>query len=148
MATGSFSYPTGDTGTLGYGDLTAFSLTVAGVTYTLPDVTPLTDYVWFAYDTSGNDFVTNSNTCGFAGCGFVSSLSAINSSGTLGFFFNSAPGQYEEYSTGTGGSFASIVISSAGAVPEPATWGMMLIGFAGLGLAGYRASRKSVALAA
>ena len=30
-------------------------------------------------------------------------------------------------------------------VPEPATWAMMLIGFAGLGVAGYRGSRKSAA---
>jgi hypothetical protein len=29
-------------------------------------------------------------------------------------------------------------------VPEPSTWAMMLLGFAGLGFAGYRASRKSV----
>ena len=33
-----------------------------------------------------------------------------------------------------------------GAVPEPSTWAMMLAGFAGLGFAGYRASRKSVAV--
>jgi hypothetical protein len=33
-------------------------------------------------------------------------------------------------------------------VPEPSTWAMMLLGFAGLGFAGYRASRKKVALAA
>lgn len=33
-------------------------------------------------------------------------------------------------------------------VPEPSTWAMMLIGFAGLGYAGHRASRKSAALAA
>ena len=32
--------------------------------------------------------------------------------------------------------------------PEPATWAMMLAGFAGLGVVGYRASRKGVALAA
>ena len=31
------------------------------------------------------------------------------------------------------------------AVPEPATWAMMLIGFAGLGVAGYRGSRRSAA---
>jgi hypothetical protein len=30
----------------------------------------------------------------------------------------------------------------AGAVPEPSTWAMMLIGFATLGFAGYRAKRK------
>ena len=33
-------------------------------------------------------------------------------------------------------------------VPEPTTWAMMVIGFAGLGLAGYRTSRKSVSIAA
>jgi len=37
---------------------------------------------------------------------------------------------------------------SVTSVPEPSTWAMMLLGFAGLGYAGYRASRKNVALAA
>jgi len=32
-------------------------------------------------------------------------------------------------------------------VPEPSTWAMMLAGFAGLGFAGYRASRRGVAAA-
>ena len=34
------------------------------------------------------------------------------------------------------------------AVPEPATWAMMLLGFAGLGVVGYRGSRKNAAFAA
>jgi hypothetical protein len=132
VATGSFSYATGDTGVLGYADLSAFSVTVGGVTYDLADVATLTDYVYFGYDTAGNDFVTNPNTCGFAGCGFQSSLSAINSSGTFGFFFNGAPGAYQEYSAGASGTFDTITISSAG-TPEPATWALMLMGFGGLG---------------
>jgi hypothetical protein len=33
-----------------------------------------------------------------------------------------------------------------GAVPEPATWAMMGIGFAGLGLAAYRRRRKALAI--
>jgi hypothetical protein len=33
------------------------------------------------------------------------------------------------------------------AAPEPSTWVMMIIGFAGLGFAGYRASRKSAVVA-
>jgi hypothetical protein len=34
------------------------------------------------------------------------------------------------------------------AIPEPSTWIMMLAGFAGLGFAGYRGSRKGAAFAA
>jgi hypothetical protein len=133
VATGSFTYANGDTGVLGYGDLTDFSVTVAGVTYDLADVNTLTDYVHFAYDTAGNDFVTDPNTCGFAGCGFQSSLSAINSGGNFGFFFNPVPGAYAEYSTGATGPIDTITISGSG-TPEPATWALMLVGFGGLGL--------------
>jgi PEP-CTERM motif len=48
------------------------------------------------------------------------------------------------YDTHTFGSFST----AAGAVPEPTTWAMMLIGFAGLGFAGYRASRKGASAVA
>ena len=36
---------------------------------------------------------------------------------------------------------------SGAVIPEPSTWAMMLLGFAGLGFAGYRASRKGAATA-
>jgi hypothetical protein len=53
----------------------------------------------------------------------------------------SVPAGYSlEFSPGVG--------NLASTVPEPPTWAMMLLGFAGLGFAGYRASRKSGALAA
>jgi len=132
IATGSFSYVTGSTGVLGYGDLTGFSVTVGGNTYSLADVLPLTDYVHFAYDTAANVFNVDPNSCGFAGCGFQSSLSAINSSGSFGFFFNGAPGAYQEYASGQGGTFDTIKIG-AGGVPEPATWALMLSGFGLIG---------------
>jgi PEP-CTERM motif len=41
----------------------------------------------------------------------------------------------------------TLTVTVAG-VPEPSTWAMMLIGFAGLGFTGYRASRKSAGLRA
>ena len=56
-----------------------------------------------------------------------------------------SPGRYFVFTEGS--EVESFVVVTA-AVPEPSTWAMMLIGFAGLGYAGHRASRKSVALAA
>ena len=44
---------------------------------------------------------------------------------------------------GPGGDDLSVTI-----VPEPSTWAMMMLGFAGLGFAGYRKARKTVAIAA
>jgi PEP-CTERM motif len=41
--------------------------------------------------------------------------------------------------THTDGAFST----APGTVPEPSTWAMLLIGFAGLGLAGYRSARKT-----
>jgi len=139
VATGSFTYTTGMTGVLGYGDLSAFSVTVSGKTYDLSDVAGLTDYIHFAYNTASNTFDVDPSSCGFAGCGFQSSLSAINSSGSFGFFFNGAPGGYLEYQTGMGGSFGTIKISAA---PEPASWALMLGGFGAIGSA-MRARRKN-----
>jgi hypothetical protein len=37
--------------------------------------------------------------------------------------------------------------SITAAVPEPSTWAMMLVGFAGLGYAGWRGSRKAASVA-
>jgi hypothetical protein len=49
--------------------------------------------------------------------------------------------------TGTGVQLSNTqFLSTAGAVPEPATWGMMLVGFLGLGFA-FRQSRRKVSFA-
>jgi hypothetical protein len=69
----------------------------------------------------------------------------------------SPPGttQFQEFCgfCGSGGQVyedtdSASVTAAAAVVPEPSTWAMMLLGFAGLGFAGYRASRKNIALAA
>jgi PEP-CTERM motif len=55
------------------------------------------------------------------------------------------------------GGYGVVVATSAKALdyvaggvvtPEPSTWAMMMLGFAGLAFAGYRASRKAAAIAA
>jgi hypothetical protein len=45
------------------------------------------------------------------------------------------------FSVGSFSLDAGVIAFSA--APEPSTWAMMLLGFAGLGLAGYRASRRT-----
>ncbi len=59
-----------------------------------------------------------------------------------GIYYAEITGRVNSTVLGVGGSVTTI------AVPEPSTWAMMLIGFASLGFAGYRASRKSINFAA
>jgi PEP-CTERM motif len=57
------------------------------------------------------------------------------------------PGTYA-YAWGSGPTADSLTVKiGAAATPEPGTWAMMLIGFAALGLAGFRATRRSAARA-
>jgi PEP-CTERM motif len=55
-----------------------------------------------------------------------------------GIYYVEITGRVNSKVLGIGGSVTTT------AIPEPSTWAMMLIGFAGLGFAGYRASRKSI----
>jgi hypothetical protein len=52
---------------------------------------------------------------------------------------------YENSSNG--GELGGISVAVGSAVPEPSTWAMMLLGFAGLALAGFRARRNAAAAA-
>ena len=53
---------------------------------------------------------------------------------------------YNLVADGSGGFGFDFAVG--GAVPEPSTWAMMLLGFAGLGVAGYRKARSAVSVAA
>jgi hypothetical protein len=48
---------------------------------------------------------------------------------------------------GNTGNVGANSFTTTGAVPEPSTWAMLLMGFAGLGFAGYRGRKRSAAVA-
>ena len=57
------------------------------------------------------------------------------------------PGTYV-WKWGEGATADSFTLQIGGGVPEPSTWAMMALGFAGIGFVGYRSSRKAIPLAA
>jgi len=69
------------------------------------------------------------------GCQYLAGASILN-----------AGGYYLQF-TGTGGGTAGyggdLTTAQIAAVPEPATWGMMLLGFAGVGFMAYRKRRQT-----
>ncbi len=78
--------------------------------------------------------------------GYVSGTPLLGSSTYVGQTFASlglTPGTYL-YTWGSGPTADSLTVTiGAAASPEPGTWAMMMIGFAALGLAGFRAARKT-----
>jgi hypothetical protein len=87
------------------------------------------DIYGLAFTIDGGSTVVDlfSNGLGFGPPGAVFGLAVVTSQTTLDYFPN-----------------AGISAST----PEPSTWAMMVLGFAGLGFAGYRKARKTVAIAA
>jgi hypothetical protein len=147
VATGSFSYDSGLSGTIGYGDLSAFSITLGGGSFDLNYVNSVAGsggYQYFGYDIAANTFVPASVSGNASPPTSSDILSATGSNVSSGFFFDPLPGQTDPAGTGADGAFANystgqqgvavrLAITEAGAVPEPTSWAMMLFGFGGLG---------------
>lgn len=87
----------------------------------------------------------NGPTDGSSQYGYLTSVTALGllQEGTNTLVFNVI-----NYAQSYGNPSGLDVRFTGATVPEPSTWAMMLAGFAGLGLAGYRASRKAVHAAA
>jgi hypothetical protein len=142
VASGSFSFDSSETGTIGYSDLSSFSISVFGTTYDRTYVSGLapapTSFIYFGYDLSANEFVPASIP-GYTALPFSGVLAATD--GVTGFFFSPLAGSADPAGTGADGSFAEYSSNQAGVaaslviqpVPEPSTWVMFALGFLPLG---------------
>jgi ABC-type amino acid transport substrate-binding protein len=161
-ATGSFNYDDKKTGILGFEDLTSFSLTTVGgaiklengttrtfptYTYNLNDILGLSNR-YFGFDADTLTLAVQAFE------GFASPLvfAAYDDAGTTGFlidYFNNGTdsGSITDYKAGYVDGYTGVTLTAA-AVPEPASWALMLTGFAMVGgVARYRRRATRVAFA-
>jgi hypothetical protein len=164
---GNTSYFTGANGGVLYNDFFAFNITgltpgavVTGVTLSVSAFTISDDVT---YTISNASALANSgalfdgaspnlaiyNALGVGGFGSFA-LTPGQSDTTVSFALNGAAISAINADIGAGDEYFAVggTVSATPTIPEPATWAMMLLGFAGLGFAGYRASRKGAALSA
>jgi hypothetical protein len=89
---------------------------------------------------TSDDIAVVGPTLATSPCGGITNCQSLAGSGIL------AAGSYYLDLTGTGESvlanYGGSITTIAEAVPEPATWGMMLLGFAGIGLVAMRKRRQ------
>jgi hypothetical protein len=138
---GSITFPTltgsSDAGVLfsydGYtqADITSISWTLDPTTY---DVTALDLHALQGDNPCPNDHMDCSNSkLTLSPTSAVTSFSSCSFSGDIG-------------SCETLGLEPGDIAFVPSSIPEPSTWAMMLVGFAGLGFAGWRAQRKTAEL--
>jgi hypothetical protein len=106
-----------------------------------------------ALNTAGRDTITAYYAFGSGNTlsSFKGTLTPLGSTSPATDLFTPA----NEFAFAGFGNFAPVLAPSLASasdfvpasVPEPSTWAMMFVGFAGLCFAGYRASRKGLALA-
>ena len=140
---GSFSFDSALSGPLTYSDLDSFSLTIGGNSYDLGFVNSgnFSVYHYFGFNTVANAFVTQTVS------GFPTILAGLKNSYNEGFFVRNDPA-FTLARAYPGGElyFDNVsIVTSSGAVPEAATWAMMIMGF---GLVGASLRRRAVAHAA
>lgn len=144
LANGSFSYDAAKTGQLSYADLQSFTFSLPTSTYDLAFVNSgsFSVFRYFGFNATTQTFVTRTNY------DFPEILSAIKGNGVSGYFVrnDAIATVFHDYAAGFGPvtyTNVSINVTTSGvsAVPEPATWAMMLMGFGMVGY-GLRTARK------
>jgi hypothetical protein len=132
---------------------TATGVLTLADTYAFGSDITFANFLSFDYSSSNLSFdIISGEVASFLGG--LNADGSFNSSGLLnigltpGFpDFNAIPGQFtallDDEKGDRGAVFAFTLVGEAvpGPVPEPSTWAMILLGFAGLGYAGYRRAR-------
>jgi PEP-CTERM motif len=123
--------------------------------YVFETVLTNADFISFTYSSSSRSYELTS-AASIVNAGTTGGISAVGSlvgkemiiEGSAGAvpFFDWTPIDF--FSGGVGPALEDAIESFkftrvTGAVPEPSTWAMMLLGFAGLGYAGYRKTRQA-----
>jgi hypothetical protein len=137
IASGSFSYESSKSGTLGYADLSAFSINIPFLAdYDLAFVGTVPDYVYFGFSTVTHDFVT-ANISGPNG-NFDSIMSAPYVVFNKGFFVNPIPGYVHEYYTGQIIPATNYTITQVSQTPIAGALPLFASALGGLGFFGWR----------
>jgi len=119
-----------------------FSYTGSIQDYVIPTTGTYSIEAWGAQGGSGN---TDADIGGYGA--YLDAVFSLTAGTDLKIVVGGAgsTGDFDGYWGGGGGGGSFIY---TGAVPEPSTWALMAIGFAGLGFAGYRKTRGRLAAAA
>jgi PEP-CTERM motif len=132
--------------------------TVTGVTLSISAFTITNDYTYKIADASslanagdlfdaGSPNVALYNALGAGGFGSFA-IGPGDSNTTLNFALNAAAVAAINADIANGDTYFAVGGSVSSTIPEPSTWAMMVLGFAGLGFAGYRRAKASAVLAA
>ncbi len=151
----------GATGVLGVSDILEWNLELQGVgaSYDLTstssiaekhvignDLTATTTNMYFNFSgTVGDQFLLQDGPEGGQTywCNSVGTTSCYPGKSVVPVFYTDPSSQFDMTASGN-----QIIASVSSTIPEPSTWAMLLAGFAALGAASYRASRKTNALVA
>jgi hypothetical protein len=147
----------GDIGTLGLGDFVAWSLTLNGVgaVYAINntdstvwgapdgDVTATATDLYFNFGGSEGDLIFQQVVSSGAQyyCDQAVGGACLNGESDVPQYYTNASAQIVSRTEN------QIIGSVGGSIPEPSTWALMLLGFGGIGYAGYRQTRRMARVA-